>query len=245
VTHTSDVDESGNDGYVAVIFSSVRSQADGEGYAAMAEQMEALARQQPGFRGIESARGDDRFGITVSYWATADDAVAWKRVGEHLAAQFAGRDRWYDRYHVRVAAVTREYTWERPATLVHLALADDWAAAKRAGTYTMSTRGVTLADEGFVHCSFDHQVLGVANRFYADLDELMVLRIDPAALDADVVVEPPFPGSIEHFPHVYGPIPVGAVVGEASWRRDAGDSGAEWADPPLVPFTSGASPAHP
>ena len=103
--------------------------------------------------------------------------------------------------------------------MLHMAMPDDWAAAQAAGEYTMSTRGVTLEHEGFIHCSFDHQVLATANRFYGDLDELVLLRIDPALLGAEVIVEPPFPGSVEHFPHVYGPIPLAAVVSATPWRR--------------------------
>lgn len=214
-------------GYVAVVFSSRRSGADAEGYGAMAERMEELAREQPGYIGIESARNPDGAGITVSYWATESDAAAWKQVSEHLAAQGAGRDRWYDSYRVRVATVTREYEWERPTTLVHLAMPDDWAAAQAAGEYRMSTRGVSLDQEGFIHCSFDHQVLGVASRFYADVDELVLLRLDPSLLGSEVVVEPPFPGSVEHFPHIYGPIPLTAVISATPWHRDPDG----WAEP--------------
>lgn len=207
--------------YVAVIFTSRRTVNDVDGYAAMAERMDALAAEQPGYRGIESVRDAGGLSITVSYWATEDDARAWKQVGEHLAAQNAGRDRWYDSYHLRVATVTREYSWERPSTLVHMALPDDWAAAQAAGEYRMSTRGVTLEQEGFIHSSFDHQVIGTANRFYGDLDELVLLRIDPSRLGAEVVVEPPFPGAVEHFPHIYGPIPLAAVVSATPWHRTA------------------------
>lgn len=57
--------------YFAVIFTSVRTQGDG-GYGEMAERMEELASEQPGFLGIESARGPDGLGITVSYWASRD-----------------------------------------------------------------------------------------------------------------------------------------------------------------------------
>lgn len=224
--------------YVAVIFTSLRTDADDEGYAAMADAMERLACGQPGYLGIDSARGDDRFGITVSYWASEDAARDWKRVSEHLAAQHAGRDRWYERYDVHIATVTRQYRWERPSTFVHCALPADWDAAQATGEYTMSTRGLTLAEEGFVHCAFDHQVLDVARRYYADLDHLVLLRIDPSRLDADVVVEPPFPGSVEHFPHVYGPITVAAVVDATPWHRVTAD----WSDPPI---TSAASPARP
>ena len=211
----------GDGPYVAVIFSSQRSAADDAGYDAMAARMDELAAEQPGYRGIESARDAAGFGITVSYWATDDDARSWKQVAEHVAAQNAGRDRWYDRYHLRIATVTREYEWQRPTNLVHLAMPGDWETAQSAGEWTMSTRRITLAEEGFIHCSFDHQVIGVANRFYADVDELVVLRIDPTGVAADVVLEPPFPGSIERFPHVYGPIPLAAVVSATPWRRSA------------------------
>ena len=92
--------------YTAVIFTSVSS-ADNAGYGATAARMYELAQQQPGYLGAESAR--EAIGITVSYWATEDDARAWKRVLEHAEAQRIGRERWYEQYSVRVATVTREY----------------------------------------------------------------------------------------------------------------------------------------
>ncbi len=95
--------------YTVVIFSSVRTEGGDEAYAAMAARMEELAAEQPGYLGIESARGTDGFGITVSYWRTADDARAWKRVAEHKEAQRRGRDEWYATWTVRVATVEREY----------------------------------------------------------------------------------------------------------------------------------------
>lgn len=101
-------------------------------------------------------------------------------------------------------------------TLMHLALAAEWEAAQAAGVYEISTRGRSLAQEGFVHAAFPHQVDGVARRFYADVTEpLVLLEIDTEVLDAEVVVEPGDPAdpTSERFPHVYGPIPVTAVVG--------------------------------
>jgi heme-degrading monooxygenase HmoA len=95
--------------YVAVIFTSIRTEADDAGYAAMADAMDELARAQPGWLGIESARGADRLGITVSYWKTAAEARAWKGVADHLGAQKLGRERWYRAYRVRVCEVVREY----------------------------------------------------------------------------------------------------------------------------------------
>jgi heme-degrading monooxygenase HmoA len=93
--------------YTAVIFTSVRTDADADGYAATADAMEQLAAQQPGYLGVESARSE--LGITVSYWATGQDARAWKAVAEHRLAQQLGRERWYRSYRVRIATVEREY----------------------------------------------------------------------------------------------------------------------------------------
>lgn len=101
-------------GYVAVIFTS-RAGADGEGYGETAALMRRLAAEQPGYLGFETASGPDGFGISISYWASEADGRAWKRVAEHARAQRQGRDRWYDRYVVRIARVERHYGWERGA----------------------------------------------------------------------------------------------------------------------------------
>lgn len=98
--------------YTAVIFTS--RLADSEGYAETAAAMEVLAAQQPGYLGIESARGPDGVGITVSYWADDASARAWKQVAEHRAAQDEGIRRFYADYRVRVARVEREYAGPRP-----------------------------------------------------------------------------------------------------------------------------------
>ena len=94
--------------YTAVIFTSVRADAESDdGYAEMAERMEALVVDQPGYLGLESAR--EEVGITVSYWRTAADARSWKEVADHLAAQRLGRSRWYRDYRVRIATVQHDY----------------------------------------------------------------------------------------------------------------------------------------
>jgi heme-degrading monooxygenase HmoA len=96
--------------YTAVIFTSTRTDSDG-GYAATAQAMADLAARQPGFLGVESAR--EGVGITVSYWADEQAALAWKAVAEHLVAQQRGRDTWYAEYRVRVATVVRDYGYRR------------------------------------------------------------------------------------------------------------------------------------
>lgn len=100
-------------GQTAVIFTNRRNRADEAGYAAAAAAMEARAALQPGYRGIDSVRGTDGAGITVSWWADEASAVAWRRDLEHSAIREAGRARWYDSYEVAVATVGRSYTWTR------------------------------------------------------------------------------------------------------------------------------------
>lgn len=96
--------------YTAVIFSSQRSACtSADGYAGMAQYMEELARRQPEFLAVESARDSDGFGITVSYWETAQHARAWKQVAEHVEAQRRGARDSYADYTVRVATVERQY----------------------------------------------------------------------------------------------------------------------------------------
>lgn len=95
--------------HYAVIFASQRRAEDDAGYAAMAERMVELAAREPGYLGVESARGGDGFGITVSYWATLEDIARWKAQAEHRIAQETGRARWYEHYELRVVQVLRGY----------------------------------------------------------------------------------------------------------------------------------------
>ena len=94
--------------YYAVIFSSQRRDGEG-GYQAMAERMVELAAQQVGYLGIESSRGEDGFGITVSYWRSEADIAAWKRNAEHAIARQRGRSEWYGHFELRIARVERAY----------------------------------------------------------------------------------------------------------------------------------------
>ncbi len=87
---------------------------------------------------------------------------------------------------------------------------EDWGRFEADGLSVQSTRNRSLAEEGFIHCSYTDQVEGTLERFYGDLDDVVVLTIDPARLDAAVVDEPAEDGTL--FPHVYGPLTIGAVV---------------------------------
>lgn len=98
--------------YYAVIFTSLRAEGD-LGYAEAAARMLELAREQPGFLGVESARGEDGLGITVSYWASEAAILAWKHHPEHAAIRERGRSTWYSRCHTRVCRVERAYGFSR------------------------------------------------------------------------------------------------------------------------------------
>lgn len=91
-----------------MIFSSQRTEGD-KGYEKMAERMMDLAAQQAGFLGVESARDANGFGITVSYWASAEAIAAWKAHVQHMAAQEMGKRTWYANYELRIAKVERAY----------------------------------------------------------------------------------------------------------------------------------------
>jgi glutathione S-transferase len=110
--------------------------------------------------------------------------------------------------------------------IFHLALPDDWAAAFANGEYRMSTRGVTLEQEGFIHCSTREQMEATANRFYGDVEHLVVLTIDPRLVPSPIVFEPPAPGMDVLFPHIYGPLPIAAVNAATPWTRRPGS---DWA----------------
>jgi heme-degrading monooxygenase HmoA len=100
--------------YYAVIFTSMRSSID-EGYGAVADRMVELASEQPGFLGVESSRGADGFGITVSYWSSPEAIAAWKANAEHRIAQASGHRKWYEHFETRVARVERAYSGPRTA----------------------------------------------------------------------------------------------------------------------------------
>jgi heme-degrading monooxygenase HmoA len=100
-------------GQTAVVFVSQRTADDEAGYSAAAAEMEALAATQPGYRGIESVRGSDNVGVTISYWADEASAVAWRGNADHARIRDLGRARWYQWYRLYVTEVRRDYSWSR------------------------------------------------------------------------------------------------------------------------------------
>jgi len=99
----------------------------------------------------------------------------------------------------------------QPVTFIyHIASPADWEQARRTGQYTTSTRGVTLAQEGFIHTSTAAQVPGVADAFYRDAPDLVLLVIDTERVGPPIRYEPGPAG--DPYPHIYGPLNTDAVV---------------------------------
>ncbi|SDP41420.1 Uncharacterized conserved protein, DUF952 family [Nakamurella panacisegetis] len=96
--------------------------------------------------------------------------------------------------------------------IYHLAYASDWDAALTVGSYRISGRGMTLESEGFLHFAYADQLAGVAERYWRDPEEpVVLLTVDPDLVGLPVVAENTSGGTTA-FPHVYGPLPVAAVV---------------------------------
>ena len=97
--------------YFAVIFTAQRSLSGDDIYEITSDRMMQLAQQQPGFLGVESVRGEDGLGITVSYWRDRDSIRNWRENSEHLVAQEMGRQEFYQWYRVRIAEVSDDHAF--------------------------------------------------------------------------------------------------------------------------------------
>jgi glutathione S-transferase len=108
--------------------------------------------------------------------------------------------------------------------IFHLALPETWRLSHADGQYTASTRGLDLAEVGFIHCSQAEQVDGVYDRFYADVAGPLVLL----TIDTDLLTSPwqldDVPGEPLPFPHIYGPLNVDAVESATPYFRSSTSS---------------------
>ncbi|MGX9672112.1 DUF952 domain-containing protein [Mycobacterium sp. HM-7] len=106
-----------------------------------------------------------------------------------------------------------------PAFLVHLCSETDWARARFDG----ELRPPSLDEVGFVHLSAPEQVHLPANRLYRGRSDLVLLVLDPELLASPVRWEPGVPTDPASmlFPHLYGALPVGAVIRTVPYRPDA------------------------
>ena len=105
-------------------------------------------------------------------------------------------------------------------TIVVIALKSAWNTARSAGQYAQSTIESTLAEVGFIHCSFPSQTMEIANRRYANNEELVVLLVDPSEVTAEIKYEGAKSGRAGTFPHIYGPLNTDAVFSVAELKKD-------------------------
>ena len=90
--------------------------------------------------------------------------------------------------------------------IYHLTTLPEWQKALNEGVYIPNG----FEKDGFIHCSDHYQIKSTANRFYRETPQLIVLEIDPALCDAELIYEN-LEGGEMPFPHLYGTLPVRAV----------------------------------
>lgn len=126
--------------------------------------------------------------------------------------------------------------------ILHAALPQDWAKAHADGSYDVSTRGTSIVEADFVHASTVAQLPGVLDRFYSDVAAVDLLVLDVGCLEhegASVVWESSHHVDDGPYPHVYGVVPVAAVV---EVLRVVHEPGIGWALPDLSEYDVAAGP---
>jgi heme-degrading monooxygenase HmoA len=98
---------------LVILFRSRLTEAAGTDYTAMDQELEASARQAPGFVDLKSYSASDGERLTVVRWKDAETLRAWREYPRHREAQRVGRERWYQWYKIEVAELTREGSFAR------------------------------------------------------------------------------------------------------------------------------------
>jgi uncharacterized protein (DUF952 family) len=101
--------------------------------------------------------------------------------------------------------------------IFHITTAEEASEAAKSGEYSPQAFG----SEGFIHCSYAHQVCHVANRRFKGRTDLVLFEIDRAKLPHKVIDENLEDGA-ELFPHVYGRLPMSAVIQTHQFLCDEG-----------------------
>ena len=91
--------------------------------------------------------------------------------------------------------------------IYHITSKAEWEKAKKQGFYSHPS----LEAEGFIHCSEEHQVAGVLERYYKGSKDLVKLVIQPENLAAPLKYERA-PSVNEDFPHIFGYINLDAIL---------------------------------
>jgi uncharacterized protein (DUF952 family) len=121
------------------------------------------------------------------------------------------------------------------SALFHITSAEEAADAVRAGVYAPGA----FEAEGFIHCSYSRQVCDVANRLFSGRSDLVLLEIDRTKVTCEVIDEN-LEGGAQLFPHIYGRLPIGAVV-KIHWFPCGDDGRFELPETVRNPSTAGAA----
>ncbi len=92
--------------------------------------------------------------------------------------------------------------------IYHMCRKDEWEAAETSGSYFGSSQDIA---DGFIHFSTSDQITLSAERHRAGQKDLVLLTVSPDTLGDALKWEPSRGGDL--FPHLYGPLPLGAVTG--------------------------------
>lgn len=91
--------------------------------------------------------------------------------------------------------------------ILHIIKKEEWETAKLSGVYKNSS----LETGGFIHCSLEHQVCGVANKHYNGMEDLLLMYIDENKVSSEVIFEDLYALN-EEYPHIYGELNLDAVI---------------------------------
>lgn len=94
-----------------------------------------------------------------------------------------------------------------PARIFHLTTTNAWGNSKASGIY----KPPMLAETGYLHASFDHQFMNIANTVFRGHKDILLLEIDAGKLTSEVKNEDLRRGGAP-YPHIYGPINCDAVI---------------------------------
>jgi uncharacterized protein (DUF952 family) len=78
----------------------------------------------------------------------------------------------------------------------------------------------SLEDEGYIHCSFAKQVQAIADLVYHGRRDVVLLEIDPPVCSQNCAWKAR--AAVSRRPHIYGPLPVEAVIQATDVPLDAG-----------------------
>lgn len=98
---------------IVVLFRSRLADAAADGYADMASEMLARAKQMPGFIDFKSYKSDDGERLSIIRWQDEVTLSHWRNDVRHRVAQQLGREKWYEYYKIEVAEVIRERHFEQ------------------------------------------------------------------------------------------------------------------------------------